>query len=51
MVGNHIKVYRNGNFIIDYIDKRMSPNLASGKIAMYSEAAYAVCNNMDVPPK
>jgi hypothetical protein len=51
MVGNHIKVYWNGNLIIDYIDKTMSLNLASAKIAMYSEDAYAVCNNMDVPPK
>jgi hypothetical protein len=51
MVGNHIKVYWNGNFIIDYIDKTMSPNLASGKIAMHSEEAYVACNNMDISPK
>jgi hypothetical protein len=29
----------------------MSPKLASGKIAMYSEDAYVVYNNMDVSPK
>jgi hypothetical protein len=51
MVGNHIKVYWNGNFIIDYIDKTISPNLASGKIAMHSEDAYVGSNNMDVSPK
>ena len=26
--------------MIDYIDKTMSPNLASGKIAMHSEDVY-----------
>jgi hypothetical protein len=30
IVGNHIKVYWNGKVIIDYIDKTMSPKLASG---------------------
>jgi hypothetical protein len=48
MVGNHIKVFWNGNLLIDYIDKTMSPKLASGKIAMYSEDAYVLYNNMDV---
>ncbi len=48
MVGNHIKVYWNGNLIIDYIDKTMSPKLASEKIAMYSEDAYVVYDNIDV---
>jgi hypothetical protein len=47
MVGNHIKVYWNGNLAIDYVDKTMSPKLASGNIAMYSEDAYVLFNNMD----
>jgi hypothetical protein len=51
MVGNHIKVFWNGNLVIDYIDKTMSPKLASGKIAMYSEDAYVLYNNMDVSSK
>ena len=42
MVGNHIKVFWNGNLDIDYIDRTMSPKLASGTIAMYSEDAYVV---------
>jgi hypothetical protein len=37
--------------IIDYIDKTMSPKLASGKKAMYWEDAYVVYNNMDVSAK
>jgi hypothetical protein len=51
MVGNHIKVYWNGNLVIDYIDRTMSPKLASGSVAMYSEDAYVLYNNMDVSPK
>ncbi len=47
MVGNHIKVYWNGNLVIDYKDTTMSPKLASGNIAMYSEDAYVLYNNMD----
>ncbi|TVP39466.1 family 16 glycoside hydrolase [Candidatus Nitrosocosmicus arcticus] len=51
MVGNQIKVYFNGNLVINYIDKTMSPKLASGSLAMYSEDAYVLYNNMDVSPK
>ena len=51
MVGNHIKIYWNGNLVIDYIDTAMSSKLASGSIAMYSEDAYVLYNNMDVSPK
>ena len=51
MIGNHIKVYWNGNLVIDYVDKTMSPKLASGNIAMYSEDAYVLYNNMDVTSK
>jgi hypothetical protein len=51
MVGNHIKVFINGNLHIDYVDKNMSPKLASGSIAMYSEDAYVLYNNMDVSSK
>ena len=51
MVGNHIKVYINGNLEIDYIDTRMSPKLASGSVVMYTEDAYVLYNNMDVSPK
>jgi hypothetical protein len=48
MIGNHIWVYWNGKLVIDYIDKTMSPKLASGKIAMYSEDAYVLYDNMKV---
>ena len=51
MVGDHIKVYVNGNLVIDYTDTEMSPEMASGSIAMYSEDAYVLYNNMDVSPK
>ncbi len=51
MVGNHIKVFINGNLEIDYIDMEMSSEMASGSIAMYSEDAYVLYNNMDVSPK
>ena len=51
MVDNHIKVYINGNLEIDYIDREMSPEMSSGSIAMYSEDAYVLYNNMDVSPK
>ena len=50
MIGNHIWVWWNGNLVIDYIDKTMSPKLASGKIAMYSEDAYVLYDNMYVRP-
>jgi len=51
MIGNHIKVYINGNLEIDYIDKTMSPDMASGSVVMYTEDAYVLYNNMDVSPK
>jgi hypothetical protein len=51
MIGNNIKIYWNGNLVIDYIDKSMSPKLASGSVAMYSEDAYVLYNNMNVSPK
>lgn len=51
MVGNHIKVYWNGNLVIDYIDRAMSSKLASGSIALYSEDAYVLFNNMDISSK
>ncbi|WP_458747491.1 family 16 glycoside hydrolase [Candidatus Nitrosocosmicus sp. T] len=51
MIGNNIKVYWNGNLVIDYIDTTMSPKLASGAIAMYSEDAYVKYDNMNVSPK
>jgi Domain of Unknown Function (DUF1080) len=51
MVDNHIKVFINGNLEIDYIDTEMSPEMASGSVAMYSEDAYVLYNNMDVSPK
>jgi hypothetical protein len=51
MVGNHIQVYVNGDLVIDYIDQEMSPKMASGSVAMYSEDAYVLYNNMDVSPK
>lgn len=47
MIGNNIKVFWNGNLVIDYTDKTMSPKLTSGNIAMYSEDAYVLYNNMD----
>jgi hypothetical protein len=48
MIGNNIKVYWNGNLVIDYVDRAMSPKLASGNIAMYSEDAYVLYNGMAV---
>ena len=51
MVDSHIKVFISGNLEIDYIDTEMCPEMASGKIAMYSEDAYVLYNNMDVSPK
>ncbi|HKR72576.1 MAG TPA: family 16 glycoside hydrolase [Candidatus Nitrosocosmicus sp.] len=51
MVGNHVKVYWNGNLVIDYIDRAMSSKLASGNIAMYTEDAYVLYNGMAVSSK
>jgi hypothetical protein len=51
MIGNNIKVYFNGNLVINYTDNAMSSKLASGSIAMYSEDAYVLFNNMDVSSK
>ena len=51
LADNYIKVFINENFEIDYIDWGISPKLASGTIAMYSEDAYVLYNNMDVSPK
>ena len=51
MVDNHIMVFSNGSWEIYHIDKKMSPKLASGKIAVYSEDAYMLYNIMDVSPK
>lgn len=51
MVDNHIKVFINGELEIDYIDTEMSPEMAKGSVAMYSEDAYVLYNNMDVSPK
>jgi hypothetical protein len=51
MVGNHIKVFINGVLEIDYVDEEMSSNMDSGSIAMYSEDAYVLYNNMDISPK
>jgi hypothetical protein len=51
MVGNHIKVYWNDNLVIDYKDTTMSPKLASGSIAMYSEDAYVLYNGMAASSK
>jgi hypothetical protein len=51
MIGNNIKIYWNGNLVINYTDQTMSPKLASGSVAMYSEDAYVLYNNMNVSPK
>jgi hypothetical protein len=51
MVDNHIKVFINGNLEIDYIDAEMSSKMASGSIAMYSEDAYVLYDNMKISPK
>jgi hypothetical protein len=48
MTGNHIKVFVNNNLVIDYRDTTMSPKLKSGSVAMYSEDAYVLYNNMVV---
>jgi hypothetical protein len=48
MVGNHIKVFINGNLEINYIDQEMSPKLDSGSLVMYAEDAYALYRNRDV---
>jgi len=49
-IGNHIQVWVDGTKVIDYIDKTMSPKLAAGNIAMYSEDAYVRYDNMHVKP-
>ncbi|TVP41663.1 hypothetical protein NARC_10069 [Candidatus Nitrosocosmicus arcticus] len=36
MVGNHVKVFINGYLDIDYTDTEMSPEMASGSVAIYS---------------
>lgn len=51
MIGNNINVFWNGNLVIDYVDRAMSPKFASGKIALYSEDAYVLYDNMYVVPK
>ena len=51
MVRNHIKVFISGNLEIDYIDTEMCPEMDTGSVAMYSEDAYVLYNNMDVSPK
>ena len=44
--GNHIQISVDGQMVIDYIDKKMSPKLSSGAIAMYAEDAYAQFDNV-----
>jgi hypothetical protein len=50
-IDNHIKVWVNNKLVIDYIDKTMSPKLASGNIAMYSEDAHVQYDNMVLTSK
>jgi hypothetical protein len=45
-IGNHIKVFVNGNLVVDYIDKDISPKIFCGNIAMYTEDAYVRFDNM-----
>lgn len=51
VIGNHIKIWVNGNLIIDYIDSTMSSKLSSGNIAMYSEDAYVQFDNFKLTPQ
>jgi hypothetical protein len=46
--GNHIKMFVDGKLVIDYKDKKMTPKLSSGNIAMYSEDAYVLYDNLKV---
>jgi Domain of Unknown Function (DUF1080) len=47
-IGNHIQISVDGNKVIDFIDKTMSPKLSAGNIAMYSEDAYVRYDNMNL---
>ncbi len=51
IVGNHIKIYVDGNIVVDFIDSGMTPQLSKGKIAMYSEEAYVRYDNMHLKSK
>lgn len=45
-IGNHIKIWVDNKLLVDFIDRGMTPQLASGNIAMYSEDAYVKYDNM-----
>lgn len=51
VVGNHIKIWINGNLLIDYVDSTMSSQLSHGNIAMYSEDAYVHFDNFNLKPQ
>ncbi len=47
-IGNHIKVFVDNQWVVDFIDRGMTPQLAGGNVAMYSEDAYVKFDNMNV---
>lgn len=51
MNGNHIKITVDGKKAIDFTDTEMSPKLASGSIAMYTEDAFVKFDNIVLNPK
>jgi hypothetical protein len=49
--GNHFQIFADQNKLVDYIDNNMSSKLSSGNIAMYSEDAYVLYDNIKVNPR
>ena len=47
-VGNHIRLAINGTRVIDFVDNKMSKELAQGSIGLYTEDAYAEFNNLNI---
>jgi hypothetical protein len=47
-IGNHIKIWVDNKWIVDYIDRGMTPQLAGGNVAMYTEDAYVKFDHMNV---
>ena len=47
-VGNHIRLAINGTDVIDFVDHKMSDELAKGIIGLYSEDAYAEFDSVNI---
>ncbi len=50
VIGNRIKVSIDGNQLVDYMDTTMSEKLRGGAIALYSEDADVVYDNVSINP-